>query len=640
MEKALTQHHDHHHEHEEEGGRRQIIITIAAAILLAVAVATEHLAQLPLWQVLLVYLVPYILAGHHTIGEALEGIIHGDVFNEHFLMTVATAGAMAIGFVPGGEPEFAEAVLVMLLFQVGEIFEEYAEGQSRRSISHLMDIRPDTATLADGTSRPCEEVEPGTLITIRPGERVPIDGVVVSGTSALNTAALTGESLPRDVNAGDLCPSGCVNLQGVLTVRTTHTFSQSTASRIIALVQDAADHKSRSERFITRFARVYTPIVVLSALALAVLPPLLGGEWLIWIHRALIFLVVSCPCALVVSVPLTFFGAIGGASRRGILIKGANHIDTLARLKTVVFDKTGTLTSGQFAVEAVHGADPDELLHLAAHVEHYTTHPIGAALRQAFPREATDGCTVTDVTEIAGQGISAHVGNQAVYIGNSRLMESIGAQWKPCHHPGTIIHVALKTVTQAPDAPANYAGHIVVSDQPKADSAEAIGQLPALGIAHTVMLTGDRNDVAQRIAELLGITEWQAELSPEQKADYLRNLPESNRPAAFVGDGINDAPALALADIGLAMGALGSDAAMEAADVVLMDSRPSLLPLAVSISRRALRLARQNVAFAIGIKAGVLILAAMGLATMWMAVFADVGVTVLAVLNAMRALKS
>jgi Cd2+/Zn2+-exporting ATPase len=473
----------------------------------------------------------------------------------------------------------------------------------------------------------------GSVIVIRPGEKVPLDGVVIEGSSALNTVALTGESLPRDVNVDDEVISGCVNLSGVLLVRTTKAFGESTVSKIISLVEHAGERKSQSETFITRFARVYTPIVVFLALALAIIPTLFGGSFATWLYRALMFLVVSCPCALVISVPLTFFGGIGGASRKGILIKGANFMDVLAKVDTVAFDKTGTLTHGQFAVEAVHPdtCDEHQLLHLAAHVEHFSTHPIGAALRDAFPDEATDGCQVSDVEEIAGHGIRARVKMfngqcSTVNVGNTKLMDAVGAKWHDCHHVGTIIHVAID---------GQYAGHIVINDQIKSDSAEAIAALQTLGVKKTVMLTGDRKEVANHVAQALGLSEYHAELLPADKVAQVEKLTNF----AFVGDGINDAPVLARADVGIAMGGLGSDAAIEAADVVLMDDKPSKIALAIRIARRTLAIARQNVWFAIGVKVAVLILASFGFATLWLAVFADVGVTVLAVLNAMRALK-
>ena len=645
-------HHEHEHEHEHEHSlRSQIILIVVTIVLLAVAMVVEKNTSLTTWQLLLVYLVPYLVAGHETLHEAVEGIVHGDWSNEHFLMSVATIGALAIGFLPNAEPQMAEAVFVMLFFQVGELFEGYAEGKSRQSIAHLMDIRPDVAVVEmragmgevrEKAVNP-EYVGVGEIIVVRPGEKVPLDGIIIEGSTTLNTVALTGESMPRGATEGDEALSGCINLSGVIRMRTTKTFSQSTVSRIISMVEDAGEHKSKSETFITRFARIYTPVVVILALLIAVLPPLFislasGIAFLTsfstWAYRGLMFLIVSCPCALVISVPLTFFGGIGGASRKGILIKGANYIDVLAQTDTVVLDKTGTLTEGVFAVTAVHPDSCNEhsLLHLAAHVEHYSTHPIAAALRAAFPEENTDGCSVTDVEEIAGQGIRAKVNNKVVCVGNTKLMDAVGAHWRDCNHVGTIIHVAID---------GDYAGHIVINDRIKDDSIETIEELHRLGVNRTVMLTGDRHEVAQNVAGQLGIDEWHAELLPADKVEQMKQVMTRTRSSktAFVGDGINDAPVLALADVGIAMGALGSDAAIEAADVVLMDDKPSKLPLAIGLARRTLRIARQNVWLAIGIKVAVLLLAAAGLATMWMAVFADVGVTVLAVLNAMRTLR-
>ncbi len=629
--------HEHHHEHHHDGLRHQLAMIIICAVLLIIAVIIEKSFALPTWQLLLIYLVPYLIIGHDTLKEAAEGIAHGEAFDEHFLMSVATIGALCIGFIPGAETQFPEAVFVMLFFQVGELFEGYAEGKSRESISHLMDIRPDVAHVeVKGRLENVDpnQVEVGSTIVIRPGEKVPLDGVVIEGSSALNTIALTGESMPRDIAVEDEVISGCVNLSGVIRVRTTKAFAESTVSKIIELVENATEHKSKSETFITQFARIYTPIVVFAAIAIAVIPSLLGGSFTTWFYRALMFLVVSCPCALVISVPLTFFGGIGGASRKGILIKGANYMDTLAKIKTVVFDKTGTLTHGQFAVEAVHpdSCDEHQLLHLAAHVEHFSTHPIGTALRDAFPDEATDGCRITDIEEIAGQGICAMVEGQKVAVGNTKLMDAVGAKWHDCHHVGTIIHVAIDGV---------YAGHIVINDKIKEDSAGAISLLKELGVERTIMLTGDRQEVADHVAQQLKLDEYHAELLPADKVAYMEQLSTLNSQFStlFVGDGINDAPVLARADVGVAMGGLGSDAAIEAADVVLMDDKPSKIALAIQIARRTRAIARQNVWFAIGVKIAVLILATFGLATLWMAVFADVGVTVLAVLNAMRALK-
>ena len=654
--------HEHHHEHhhEEESLKGKIIKIAVTVVLLIAAVVIEKRFDLPTWQLLLIYLIPYLLIGFDTLKEAVEGVAHGEAFNEDFLMSVATIGALCIGFLPGAETQFPEAVFVMLFFQIGELFEEYAEGKSRESIAHLMDIRPDVANVERNgkmESVSPEEVEIGETIVIRPGEKVPLDGVVTEGTTSLNTVALTGESLPREATVGDEVVSGCVNLSGVIRVRTTKSFGESTVSKIIDLVENANENKSKSETFITRFARVYTPIVVFAAIALALLPPLLSGDFAgtfaTWLYRALMFLVVSCPCALVISVPLTFFGGIGGASRKGILVKGSNYMDVLAKVGTVVFDKTGTLTHGQFAVTAVHHSQSDckteiadspssqlsalnsQLLHLAAHVEHFSTHPIGIALRDAFPDEATDGCQVSDVQEIAGQGIRAIVEGKTVCVGNAKMMDAIGAKWHDCDHVGTIIHVAID---------GEYAGHIVINDKIKEDSAEAIQALKSLGVNHTVMLTGDRKEVAEDVVQKLGLSEFHAELMPADKVAFVDELFNDKRSTlnaqlAFVGDGINDAPVLARADVGIAMGGLGSDAAIEAADVVLMDDKPSKIALAIRIARRTLHIAKQNVWFAIGVKVLVLLLAAFGIATMWMAVFADVGVTVLAVFNAMRALR-
>ncbi len=632
--------HEHHHHDGLKGQITQIIITIA---LLIAAVYIEHHFQLPTWQLLLVYLIPYLLIGHETLHEAIEGIVHGDAFNEHFLMSIATIGALCIGFLPNAETEFLEAVFVMLFFQVGELFEGYAEGKSRESIAHLMDIRPDLAhverngNLSDVSP---ENVKIGETIVVKPGEKVPLDGIILEGNSALNTIALTGESQPRDIQKDDEVISGCVNLSGVIKVRATKSFGESTVSKIINLVEHASERKSKSETFITRFARIYTPIVVFAAIALAILPPLFTGDFAhsfpTWLYRALMFLVVSCPCALVISVPLTFFGGIGGASRQGILIKGANYMDILAKTGTVVFDKTGTLTHGQFAVTAIHPeiCDERQLLHLAAHVEHFSTHPIGTALREAFPEEATDGCIICDTEEIAGQGIRAKVGDEVVCVGNSKMMDAVGAKWHDCTHVGTIIHVAINGV---------YAGHIVINDKIKGDSIDAVKGLQSMGIKQTVMLTGDREEVGADVAKKLRLTDYHAELLPTDKVAIVEKLlteKAEGKSLAYVGDGINDAPVLARADVGIAMGGLGSDAAIEAADVVLMDDKPSKVALAIRIARRTIAIARQNVWFAIGVKIAVLILATFGLATMWMAVFADVGVTVLAVFNAMRALKA
>lgn len=635
--------HNHGHSHAHDGLKSKVVLIGTTILLLVGAALIEHFMNLATWQLLLIYLVPYLLIGHDTLKEAAEGIMKGDMFNEDFLMSVATIGALAIGFLPGSDTEFMEAVFVMLFFQIGELFEGYAEGRSRDSISHLMEIKPDVANVErNGNTMQVspEEVAIGETIVIRPGEKVPLDGKVIEGQSALNTIAITGESMPRQITEGNEVISGCINISGVIKVQTTKTFGESTVSKIINLVENANENKSKSESFISRFAHVYTPIVVFLAVALAFVPPIFSAagyaeSFPLWLNRALIFLVVSCPCALVISVPLTFFGGIGGASRNGILIKGSNYMDALANLSTVVFDKTGTLTHGQFEVDAIHpeNYDAHELLHMAAHVEHFTTHPIGAALRDAFPNEATDGCEITEVEEIAGQGIRAKVGNHTVCVGNTKMMDSIGAKWHNCHKVGTIIHIAIDGI---------YAGHIIINDKIKEDSKEAISQLKALGVGKTVMLTGDRKEVGEHVAQQLHIDEYHTELLPTDKVSHMERL-INEKPAgstlAFVGDGINDAPVLKRADVGIAMGAFGSDAAIEAADVVLMDDKPSKVATAISIARRTISIAHQNVWFAIGVKVAILLLATVGLGTMWMAVFADVGVTVLAVLNAMRALK-
>ena len=622
---------------------RKLIRIILTAVLLAGAWLVERYAALPMWQVLLVYAVPYLLIGYDVLGEAAEGIMEGDPFDEDFLMSLATVGALLIGFLPGAEPQFIEGVFVMLFFQLGELFEDYAEDKARHSISELMDIRPDVAFVSrngktEGVSP--EEVHTGETVIVKPGEKIPLDGTILEGSSSLNTVALTGESLPRDVVAGMEVVSGCVNLSGVLKVRVDKPFSESTAAKIIRLVENAGENKSHSESFIRRFACVYTPVVVIAALALAFIPPFFYDSYAAafgsWLYRALTFLVVSCPCALVISIPLTFFAGIGGASHKGILIKGGNYMDALAKLSTVVFDKTGTLTRGTFEVEAVHPEtlSEQELLHLAAHVERFSTHPIAVALRTAYPDEA-DSCTVENIRETAGQGITASINGKTVSVGNERMMEALGITLHPCRrcadYTGTTVHVALN---------GEYAGHVIISDQLKDDAAEAIALLKQLGVSKTVMLTGDREEAARLIAGQTGVTEYHAGLLPADKVGHVERLIEMQKgkgTVAFVGDGINDAPVLARADVGIAMGALGSDAAIEAADVVLMDDKPSKIALAVRLSRRTILIARENAWFAIGIKLAVLILAAFGMASMGLAVFADVGVMVLAVLNAMRA---
>ena len=623
--------------------KKKLIRIILTAVLLVGAWLVEHFAALPMWQVLLVYLVPYLVISYDVLGEAVEGIMEGDPFDENFLMSIATIGALLIGFLPGAEPQFIEGVFVMLFFQLGELFEHYAEDKARDSISELMDIRPDVANVERNgvvESISPEEVKIGETVIVKPGEKIPLDGRVLEGASSLNTVALTGESMPRDVSVGMEVISGCVNLSGVLKVQVEKPYSESTAAKIIQLVEEAGDNKSRSESFIRRFARVYTPIVVISALALAVIPPFFYDSYApafgVWLYRALTFLVVSCPCALVISIPLTFFAGIGGASHKGILIKGGNYMDALAKLSTVVFDKTGTLTRGTFDVEAIHPEklSEHELLHLAAHVERYSTHPIALALRMAYVNEK-DNCTVEDIQETAGQGITATVNNQKVSVGNSRLMATLGVTIPTCKrctsHAGTIAHVAID---------GEYAGHIVISDQLKADAVKAIEALKQLGVSKTVMLSGDKREVVEQVAEQTKVTEYYAELLPTDKVKHVERLiaeKNADETIAFVGDGINDAPVLARADVGIAMGALGSDAAIEAADVVLMDDKPSKIALAIELSCRTIFIAKENAWFAIGIKVAVLLLATFGMASMGLAVFADVGVMVLAVLNAMRA---
>ena len=613
---------------------------VCSAVLLGIAYAVEHAFDLQLWQALLLYLLPYAVAGYDVVLEAWESITEGECFNEDLLMTIATVGALLIGFLPNGSPMFDEAVFVMLFFQVGEVFEHLASDNSKKSIAKLMDIRPDSATVErDGqllTISP-EEVGLGEIIVVKPGDRVPVDAEIVEGSTSLDTVALTGESVPRDATVGDNIISGCVNLSGVVRARVTHLYEDSTASRIIKLVESSNQNKSKSESFIRRFSRVYTPAVVYSAIALAFLPPLLSGDFVAnastWAVRALTFLIASCPCALVVSVPLAFFGGIGAASKEGILIKGSAYIDMLSTLDTVAFDKTGTLTEGVFEVLAVHprAIGEKDLLHLASHVEMHSTHPIAAALRAAYPSE-DDDCVITDIKEIAGQGICANVNGKSVAVGNSALMESVGASWKACENHGTIIHVAVD---------GTYMGHIVISDRERADAPAAIASLKNVGVSRVVMLTGDKRDVAEEIAAQMGITEVRSELLPQDKVAAVEGLlaqKTAGKSLAFVGDGINDAPVLARADVGVAMGGLGSDAAIEAADVVLMDDKLSKLSKAVKIARHTLGIAKQNIVFAIGVKVAVLILAVFGLAPMWLAVFGDIGVMVLAVLNSTRAL--
>lgn len=654
----------HPRNEDEENPKAKLSRIIASSILLLVCVIVERTFVPSMWVRLAMFAVPYVVAGYDVLAAAWQGIRDHDPFDESLLMAVSTLGAFAIGFLPGGSPEFAEAVFVMLFYQVGELIQDSAVDKSRDSIEELMDIRPDAANVERAgevvTVAPAE-VALGELIIIRPGERVPLDGIVVEGNSSLDTVALTGESLPRTIGIGDEAISGCVNQSGTLRVRVTSSAGESTASRILDLVEGARERKSHSERFITRFAHYYTPLVVFAALALAILPPLVSGNFVVtfptWALRALTFLVVSCPCALMVSVPLSFFGGLGGASRQGILIKGGNYLEALAAVDTVAFDKTGTLTRGAFKVTAVHdiacveageysngrgyagldACDEDErrLLHLAAHVESFSTHPIALALRQAYP-ETDDDCKVSTASEIAGQGVVATVDGRRVAVGNERLMETEGARFHRCEHAGaagTVIHVAIDGV---------YAGHVVIADEIKTDAAESILAMREAGVTKTVMLTGDRQQTAAEVAGKVGVDEYHAELLPGDKVKQVERLLAAEKTGgklAFVGDGINDAPVLARADVGIAMGALGSDAAIEAADVVLMDDRPSQIAIAIRIARGTMRIARQNIFFALAIKLAILALAAVGLAPMWLAVFGDVGVMILCVLNATRALR-
>ena len=590
------------------------------------------------------YLVPYLIIGYDILWKAFKGVKNRQPFDESLLMAIATLGAIILAVYEDGD--YTEAIGVMLFYQIGEWFQSYAVGKSRRNISEPMDIRPDYANVERENGQleavDPDEVEVGTIIVVKPGEKIPIDGEVVEGSSTLNTSALTGESLPREVESGDEVISGCININGLLKVRTTKEFGESTVSKILDLVENASSRKSKAEDFISKFARVYTPAVVAAAIALALVPPLVRmgfmgvpADWDVWIYRALTFLVISCPCALVISIPLSFFAGIGGASKAGVLVKGSNYLETLSKVKTVVFDKTGTLTKGVFQVTAAHPQEMSEkeLLHLAAHVERYSTHPIAASLRAAYPNES-DSCRVEAVEEIAGEGIRAHVNGNVVCVGNSKMMEAVGAEWYDCHRhaAGTVIHVSIN---------GRYAGHVIISDVVKETSKAAIAALKSVGVARTVMLTGDAKEVADAVAKELGIDQVRSELLP---ADKVRNVEElllenkGNGNLAFVGDGINDAPVLTRADIGIAMGAMGSDAAIEAADVVLMDDDPMKISQAIRISRKCLAIVNQNTWFSIGIKLVVLLLGAVGIANMWFAIFADVGVMILAVLNAMRAL--
>lgn len=579
------------------------------------------------------YMIPYLIVGYDLLIKAARGIKNLRALDENFLMAVATIGAICLALHDDGN--YTEAVAVMLFYQIGELFESYAVGKSRKNISELMDIRPDFANIE--TKNGIEQVDPaeieiGTEIIVKPGEKIPIDGVIISGKSTLNTIALTGESLPRDVDIGAEVFSGCINLSGVLKIRTTKIFDESTASKILELVENASSLKSKSEEFITKFARIYTPIVVACAVALAIIPSIFTGNFSTWIYRALIFLVISCPCALVISIPLTFFAGIGGASREGILIKGSNFLETLSKVKTIVFDKTGTLTHGIFDVSAIHAKDFEEkkLIHLAAHAERYSTHPIGISLRKAYKNE-NDDCDVEILQEIAGQGIRAKINGKIISVGNEKLMDAVGAKWKPCKNFGTIIHVAIDE---------NYIGHIVISDVIKKNSKIAIEKIFSSGIENIVMLTGDNKKISAQIANELGIKNFRSELLPADKMNELEKIlsDEKNLKVAYVGDGINDAPVLSRADVGIAMGAMGADAAIEAADVVLMDDDPLKISRAIKISKKCLKIVKENIFLAIGIKILCMILGAIGIANMWFAIFADVGVMVIAVLNSIRAL--
>ena len=622
-----------------------IRILISALLLLAVNLIIRlALPQLEEKEnavfALLLYLIPYLVIGYDILWRAVCNIAHGQVFDENFLMVIATLGVLAIGFFPDGEAEYNDAVFVMLLYQVGELFQNIAVGKSRKSIASLMEIRPDSANLErDGQILQVapEEVAVGDIIVIHPGEKVPLDGVVTEGHSGLNTVALTGESAPREVDVGDDVISGCINMNGVLRVRVTKVYGESTVAKILELVESSGENKSKSEAFITRFAKYYTPIVVFSALALAIIPPHFTGNWVSWITTALTFLVVSCPCALVISVPLSFFGGIGGASRCGILIKGSNYLEALAKCEAVVFDKTGTLTKGNFKVTAVHPEkiSADSLLDFAATAESYSDHPISLSLKLAYAK-AIDNSRVGKVEELAGFGVMAVIDGHTVYVGNSKLMAKIGVVWHDCEKIGTVVHVAVDGV---------YEGHIVVSDELKPDAVDAINALRHCGVKRTVMLTGDTERVGRAVADELGVDEMHAGLLPADKVSYVEKMLQeksANGVLAFVGDGINDAPVLARADVGIAMGALGSDAAVEAADIVLMDDKPSKIAKAIGISRKTLRIVRENIIFAIAVKVLVLIMTALPFFTvpMWIAIFADVGVCVIAVCNAMRALHS
>ena len=617
--------------------KKMLIRIIISAALLAVFMPLAHLIELPWWVELILFTVPYIIAGYDVLKAAAVNILHGRIFDEKFLMMVATLGAFGTG-------EYPEASFVMLFYQVGELFQSIAVGRSRKSIAKLMDIRPDYAVvIRDGQEDKVspDEVAVGETIIIRPGEKIPLDGVITEGSSSVNTAALTGESAPVDLGLSDTVISGTLNLTGVIKVKTTSEFGQSTVSKILELVENASDKKAKVENFITKFAKWYTPAVVIAAVLLAVIPPVVTGignwdVWKVWLIRACVFLVVSCPCALVVSVPLSFFGGIGGASKRGILIKGAGYMEVLSKIDTVVFDKTGTLTKGVFAVEDIHASNIDkpELLDIAAACESFSSHPVAQSIVRAHEGHI-DKTRISDVEEIAGKGIKAVLDGQTYYVGNGQLMDLCGAKWHDCHLTGTIIHIARDT-----DEEAEYLGHIVINDEIKEDSASAIKELKSLGVKELIMLTGDKAKVAQSVAEKIGLTGHHAELLPADKVAKVEELLEkSGAKLAFVGDGINDAPVLMRADVGIAMGAMGSDAAIESADVVLMDDKPSKIAEAVRIARKTMRIVWENIIFALAVKVMILVLGAVGIANMWLAVFGDVGVLIIAILNSVRCMR-
>ena len=634
--------------HKKESQQHKLHRIILALVIFFVVAALDEFGALKaafgepgdVYASFVLFLVPFVIAGHDVLAKAFHNIGRGEVFDENFLMAVATLGAFAMVFFPDTDPHMAEGAAVMLFYQVGELFQAYAVGKSRKSIAAMMDIAPDYANI-EGKDGKLEQVDPdevavGSIIVVKPGERVPIDGVITEGSTQLDTAALTGESVPRHVEAGADVISGCINMTGLIKVRTTKPFGESTVSRILELVENASEKKARTENFITRFAKVYTPAVTGAAVLLAVVPPLLGmGAWSDWILRGLTFLVVSCPCALVISVPLSFFGGIGGASRLGVLVKGSNYLEALSEVDTMVFDKTGTLTNGTFNVVAIHpeeGIDPDYVLSNAAYAEAFSDHPIALSVKSAYSGEI-DRQRIADVQEESGHGVVARIDEHVVLVGNDKLMEGHHEHWHDCELTGTILHVSVDD---------RYVGHIVIADVVKDDAEQTIRDLHACGVKKTVMLTGDREEVAAAVAQKLGIDEYHAQLLPADKVERVEQLLAAEGPReklAFVGDGINDAPVLTRADVGIAMGAMGSDAAIEAADVVLMDDKPSNISKAIHLARKTMRIVWQNIIFALGVKLLILVLAALGIASMWLAVFGDVGVAIIAILNAMRAMR-